>query len=280
MSWGVKLELAQNYQKIGIFMSAYELMRTVAMDEEAVKCLFMAGRQSQAIEMADDVMKRPGMKNFNLMCLVGEMKSDHTWFERAWDESNGRCAKAMRNLGRYWFFENNFDKSIECFEKSLALNKLYPEIWFTLGCAYMRNEDMKNAIFSFGNVVRIDDRKVEAWANISNCYIKTKKYFEAVTCCEQALRHNKKAFKIWSNYIMFSLETFQFYKAVNGVRELLRYNQYEHINGNLLLKIVDCFNKKFINNQVHEDDPNKSLALPVSEVDFERHKNQLYKFFD
>lgn len=44
MTWGVKLELAQNYQKIGIFMSAYELMKTVSMDEEAVKCLFMAGR--------------------------------------------------------------------------------------------------------------------------------------------------------------------------------------------------------------------------------------------
>lgn len=44
MSWGVKLELSRHYQKIGIFMSAYELMRTVAMDEEAIKCLFMAGR--------------------------------------------------------------------------------------------------------------------------------------------------------------------------------------------------------------------------------------------
>ena len=44
MSWGVKLELSRKYQQIGIFMSAYELMRSVAMDEEAVKCLFMAGR--------------------------------------------------------------------------------------------------------------------------------------------------------------------------------------------------------------------------------------------
>lgn len=46
MSWGVKLELARNYQKVGVFMSAYELVRTVAMDEEAVKCLFLAGRQT------------------------------------------------------------------------------------------------------------------------------------------------------------------------------------------------------------------------------------------
>jgi len=44
MSWGVKLQLSRNYEKIGVFMSAYELMKTIAMDEEAVKCLFLAGR--------------------------------------------------------------------------------------------------------------------------------------------------------------------------------------------------------------------------------------------
>lgn len=50
MNWGVKLELAQNYQQVGIYMSAYELVKAIAMDEEAVKCLFMAGRQTEAIK--------------------------------------------------------------------------------------------------------------------------------------------------------------------------------------------------------------------------------------
>jgi tetratricopeptide (TPR) repeat protein len=113
---------------------------------------------------------RSGTK-FNIMCLLGEMKRDHTYWERAWEESNHRCSKAMRNLGNYYFFENKFDKSIECFNNSLQINRLYPDIWFTLGCAYMRNEDFNNAIYAFGTVVSIDDRRVEAWANIANCYI-------------------------------------------------------------------------------------------------------------
>jgi len=99
------------------------------------------------------------------------MKHDQTWFQKAWDESNGRCAKAMRNLGRYYFFENEFEKAIECFEKSLALNKLYPDTWFTLGGACMKSINYKGAIFAFGRVVSIDDRKTEAWANIANCYV-------------------------------------------------------------------------------------------------------------
>ena len=96
MSWGVKCELAKNYQKLGVFMSAHELLKTIGMHEESIRCLFMAGRETQAIEMADEVMKNQKVKNYNLMCLVGEMKRDHTWFEKAWEESGHRCAKAAR----------------------------------------------------------------------------------------------------------------------------------------------------------------------------------------
>ena len=147
------------------------------------------------------------MKNYNLLCLMGEMKKDHTYWERAWEESSYKCSKAMRSLGRYYFFENDFKKSIECFEKALAINKLYPDTWFTLGCAFMRIEDYKSASFAFGTVVSIDESKVEAWANIANCYVAMKQYFQAVTCCEQALKLNHKSFKIWNNLILFSIET-------------------------------------------------------------------------
>ena len=81
MSWGVKLELAKNYETIGICMSAYELVKSVGLDEDAVKYLFMAGRETQAIELAEQLFKEDeDNKNFNIMCLLGEMKHDHTWF--------------------------------------------------------------------------------------------------------------------------------------------------------------------------------------------------------
>ena len=44
MSWGIKKELADLYQRIGIFMSAHELLETVGLHDESIKCLFMAGR--------------------------------------------------------------------------------------------------------------------------------------------------------------------------------------------------------------------------------------------
>lgn len=46
MCWGTKLELAKNYETVGINMSAYELVKSVGLDEDAVRYLFLAGRQT------------------------------------------------------------------------------------------------------------------------------------------------------------------------------------------------------------------------------------------
>ena len=45
MQWGVKAELAFNYKKVGVYMSAHELFKVIGYAEETVRCLFMAGRQ-------------------------------------------------------------------------------------------------------------------------------------------------------------------------------------------------------------------------------------------
>lgn len=47
-----------------------------------------------------------------------------------------------------------------------------------------------------------------------------------------------------------------------------------------MLKISDCFIKKFIKNETHEQDPDRNHSQPTSMVDFKRHKAQLYKFYD
>ena len=53
MQWGTKAELAVNYKTLGVYMSAHELYKLIGYDEEAIRCLFMAGRSGQAIEMAE-----------------------------------------------------------------------------------------------------------------------------------------------------------------------------------------------------------------------------------
>lgn len=53
-----KKELASKYQETGMFMSAYELLIDVELNEEAVKCLAISGRNTDAIKTATDVIAK------------------------------------------------------------------------------------------------------------------------------------------------------------------------------------------------------------------------------
>ena len=53
MKWELHLELGEIYKKIGSFVSAFELLNEVELTEEAIKCLFLAGRQTQAQKLAE-----------------------------------------------------------------------------------------------------------------------------------------------------------------------------------------------------------------------------------
>ena len=107
-----------------------------------------------------------------------------------------------------------------------------------------------------------------------------------MNCCEQALKCSPKSFKIWQNFILFSIETLQFYKAVHGVKRLLYYSELDTINASLLLRISECFIKRYIENERHEDDPElklvekEQLEQPLPDEEVLRHKKYLYKFYD
>lgn len=88
-------ELSEMYQSLGMFMSAYELLQDVELNEDAIKCLYMGGRQTDAIKKADALLekyKKSGtkgtMKYANLLCMLGDIKKEPEQYELAWLESN------------------------------------------------------------------------------------------------------------------------------------------------------------------------------------------------
>jgi hypothetical protein len=46
--WQLQKELAKNYMSMGVFISAYELLKEVELFEDCVSCLFMGGRRTEA----------------------------------------------------------------------------------------------------------------------------------------------------------------------------------------------------------------------------------------
>lgn len=172
LRWQLMRELAKNYMSIGVYMSAYELLVDVELWEDCILCLFLGGRATQAEQLANEQLtKNPGQQPPGILCLLGDIKKDHTYYIKAYEASKGKYPRALRSLARYHFFQGEFAQAIENYEKALAINRLYPDAWFTLGCAYMRTSDWQNAIYAFGNSISIDDQNAEGWCNIASCYM-------------------------------------------------------------------------------------------------------------
>lgn len=53
LRWIAMKQLGDLYQEMGMFVSAYELLNEVELTEDAIKCLFLAGRETQALKMAE-----------------------------------------------------------------------------------------------------------------------------------------------------------------------------------------------------------------------------------
>jgi hypothetical protein len=50
--WQLQRELAKQYIAVGVFVSAYELLREVELYEDCISAMFMAGRSGLAEKMA------------------------------------------------------------------------------------------------------------------------------------------------------------------------------------------------------------------------------------
>jgi hypothetical protein len=74
----------------------------------------MGGRETQAEELATKCMEDTEslasgkLSTANILCLLGDIKQDGSFYERAWEVSEKKCARAMRSLARIHFYKNDF----------------------------------------------------------------------------------------------------------------------------------------------------------------------------
>ena len=96
--------------------------------------------------------------------------------------SGHRYARAMRSLAGWHYTNNNFLKSMECYQKALAINALFENSWFALGCAAMQVKDWEEGQRAFTRCVMLEAANGEAWNNLAAIYINTDRKYVLLGC--------------------------------------------------------------------------------------------------
>lgn len=83
-------------------MSAFELLKQIDLKEDAIQCLFGAGRHTQASEMAQEALdsSTDDSQKPAILCLLGDIRRDPQYYEKAWELSGKKYARAKRSLAK------------------------------------------------------------------------------------------------------------------------------------------------------------------------------------
>ncbi|KAF4533823.1 TPR domain-containing protein [Lasiodiplodia theobromae] len=187
--WELESELAQTWVKMGGLRTALEIYERLGMWAEAALCWAATEREDKAKRIirrelfhatdgnddaAGDDEKWEGAPRDpapgdapRLYCILGDIDKDLSMYEKAWEVSGERYARAQRSLGRHYFSEKDFVKSANAYSKSLRVNQLNQQSWFALGCALLELSEFERAVQAFTRVVQLDDNDAEAWSNLA-----------------------------------------------------------------------------------------------------------------
>jgi tetratricopeptide (TPR) repeat protein len=193
--WDLEAELAKRWVDLGGLRTALEIYERLHMWAEAALCYAATEREGKAKSIVRRQLYQPTgpdeddeNEQFDgpersplpadaprLLCILGDIDKDETLYERAWEVSGQRYARAQRSLARHYLSLTppELEKAEEAYKKSLNVNRLNHGAWFALGCVQLEQQKWEEATDTFTRTVQIDDTDGEAWSNLAAAMLRS-----------------------------------------------------------------------------------------------------------
>lgn len=65
---------------MGVYVSAYEMLKEVELYEDCILAMFLAGRSTLAQELANERLQKGSMQQPNILCLLGDIRKEVNYY--------------------------------------------------------------------------------------------------------------------------------------------------------------------------------------------------------
>jgi tetratricopeptide (TPR) repeat protein len=108
-----------------------------------------------------------------LWCILGDIENDPAHYERAWEISKHRFARAQRSLGEYYLAQKDLQRAREAYTKAVAVNRLNSELWNRLGDISLRLGDVSDAAEAYQRAIAaandvVGGEDARTWSNLGS----------------------------------------------------------------------------------------------------------------
>ncbi|PRQ55001.1 putative 43kDa postsynaptic protein [Rosa chinensis] len=170
--------------RCGLIGEAVKIFEDLELWDNLIFCYSLLEKKAAAVELIKTRLSETP-NDPRLWCSLGDVTDDDACFEKALEVSNDRSARA---------------------KSAMALNSLYPDGWFALGAAALKDRDIEKALDGFTRAVQLDPENGEAWNNIACLHMIKGKRKEAFIAFREALKFKRNSYQLWENYSHVALD--------------------------------------------------------------------------
>lgn len=202
--WQLQRSLGDISYDLCMIKSALEIYKGIEFWEGVIKCHCALGESVKAQQLIrDEIVKQ---ETPYLYCLLGDATEDLSYYEKAWQLSKSRFARAKKSIGTYYYVRKNYDKAIENYEQALAASPSNISVLSLLAYSCLTIERYEKAAEYYRNLTYQDDTNFLAWNNLSKAYIKLNQKERAWRTLHEAIKCNFEEWRVWENFMLVSIQ--------------------------------------------------------------------------
>jgi len=208
--WELKQDLAKRYQGLGVLVSASQLFQELELWDDVVDCYSRMGKKKEALAVVTARLGDPaGKPTPRMLVALGDLcepPASTAHYQRAWEISGGRFAKAQRSLGREAFSlaskaqaaeAKERAKGTEVSNKPMAERTVDEDRVASLGAESVKQLEAAEA--GLAAALAVQPSVTSDWFLLGTVRMRLEKWQGALTAFSTVVAHAPDAGDAWGN---------------------------------------------------------------------------------